>query len=414
MHHFQKTPRHVRSLLVVSLLSLAICLPLLSQPFGWSSAWKTTVAGSEEATNSYIDSVDYFLNHEPTYGLDFEDDIYSRSYNGSNIKPEDIDPTDVEGEFTDETENFTDLPYFYILTPEYGTIDLSPAVEPVYTPADYTLYINANTLNLRAEPSTESAVIKKLEFGDKVTCIGENNEWMLVQCGDATGYVKTEYTSKTMVFESVKQTVYVSASKLNLRKEPSTESDDNIITVLTPMQKLTRTGIGDGWSRVRTSSGKTGYVVSKYLTTQGPVSKGTGTPSGIEGPTYPGDAGQIVKLAYDALGVRYVHCGSSMSGFDCSGLVSWLYRQIGITLPRSTSGYYSVGKEVSLSDVQPGDVICMDTRTRDGKTSITHVGVYVGNGLMIHASSTKGRVVLADLSNYLKYCKLICIRRVLG
>ena len=62
-----------------------------------------------------------------------------------------------------------------------------------------------------------------------------------------------------------------------------------------------------------------------------------------------------------------------------------------------------------------GDIICMDTRRRDGKTSITHVGIYVGGGMMIHASSSKGKMVLQNVSQYLGWgVKLITIRRLIS
>ena len=116
-----------------------------------------------------------------------------------------------------------------------------------------------------------------------------------------------------------------------------------------------------------------------------------------------------------AKGVRYVFGGASMSGFDCSGLVYWIYRQIGITLPRTSYGYGKVGSSVSYSNMKPGDIICIDHR-KDGVTSITHLGIYIGNGYMMHASSSNRKVVQVRVSAYMsrnpKY-KLVTIRRVL-
>lgn len=239
---------------------------------------------------------------------------------------------------------------------------------------------------------------------------------MKVEFDDYIGYIKAEYTSTTVPYRDVNETVYVSSSTLNLRVGPSTDSE--IITKLAKNTKLTRTAVGKEWSLVKTSAGKTGYVANEYLTTKAPVirvvSTGGTMPAISDGSTISGDAGSIVSYAYSALGVRYVHGSSSMSGFDCSGLTSWVYRQIGITIPRSTSGYYNIGVSVDYANLQPGDVICMDTRKSDGKTSITHVGIYVGGGQMIHASSTNHQVVICSLSNYLNYVKLITIRRILS
>jgi cell wall-associated NlpC family hydrolase len=405
MHHFLQTPRQIRSLLVICLLSFVICLPVLSQPLGLSFAWDYPVIDADNASESESAWTDAANWSEPTQSYEFVDEVFNRSFNENIAEPTETQPTNLYGE-----ETLDDLLNSY-RTYYLDNQAVTEPTEPVYLTVDYYLYISANHLNLRLTPSTDSEIISELKFGDKVLCTGENNDWMQVEKGDLAGYIKAEYTSRTMVFENVKQTVYVDASKLNLRKEPSTGSE--IIVKLSSQQKLTRTGIGDNWSRVRTSTGKTGYVASEYLTTKAPVSRSTSGGT-TNGPTYPGDAGRIVELAYSALGVPYVHCGSSLSSFDCSGLTSWAYRQIGITIPRSTSGYYTVGRSVSFSDIQPADIICMDTKQTDGKTTITHVGIYVGNGMMIHASSTMGKVVLQNVNQYFGWgVKLICVRRIL-
>jgi cell wall-associated NlpC family hydrolase len=396
MLKLKPTPPLIRKAIVPIVLAFIVGFPLLSQPLGLMPALSqqppaATQPAAERATtaSSYV--------YDP-HDFDYIDEMFNRGISENLISPDETAPDvlDEEGDPTDTT----------------GTTTETEPAGPAFVAVDYTLYIDANQLNLRAEPSIDSEILTVLKFGDKVQCIGENDEWMKVTIGDQTGYLKTEYTSQDMVFKTVKQTVYVDANKLNLRQDPTTDSA--IIMTLSNMTRLTRTGIGDGWSEVKTSSGKVGYVVSKYLTTRGPASSTSGGTI-RDGTTYAGDVGRVVDLAYSALGVRYVHAGSSMSGFDCSGLVSWVYRQIGITVPRSTSGYYHIGIGVSYSNIQPGDIICMDTRRSDGITSITHVGIYVGGGMMIHASSSHHKVVLQNLSQYLGWgVKLITIRRMIN
>ena len=96
---------------------------------------------------------------------------------------------------------------------------------------------------------------------------------------------------------------------------------------------------------------------------------------------YPaGDAGvgqSVVSLAYKYIGTPYRSGGSDVGGFDCSGFTSYLYRQFGISLSRTTGGQMSGGIRVaSLSEALPGDIICY----------AGHVALYVGNGQIIHAS----------------------------
>jgi cell wall-associated NlpC family hydrolase len=84
-----------------------------------------------------------------------------------------------------------------------------------------------------------------------------------------------------------------------------------------------------------------------------------------------------VKLARAQLGVPYVWGGASPAGFDCSGLVSWVYGQLGISLPHNAAALYGVGRPVAVSAMRPGDLVFF--------SGLGHVGLYVGNGRMIHA-----------------------------
>ncbi len=406
MPKFKLNPRQLRNLMVSVLLSFVVALPVLSQPLGLSYAWQYPVVDADENTDSLDGENLAAYTLDPLEEIDRADQLFNRSRNENDSTTETA-PAVLDGE--DENDNSEPVDEQAAGTADMPQETATEPTEPPYAAVNYILYISANELNLRAEASTDSTILAELKFGDKVNCVGENAEWMQVTFEGKTGYIKTEYTSRTMVFKSVSQTVYVDANKLNLRDGPSTSG--SVITSFGYMQKLTRTGIGDGWSRVKTSAGKTGYVASDYLTTKAPSSSSGSTSGGTAPKNSSGN--RIVDLAYSALGVRYVHSGSSMSGFDCSGLVSWVYRQIGITLPRSTSGYYSAGTAVSYGNAQPGDVLCMDTRRYDGKTSITHVGIYIGGGKMIHASSTKGKVVIQSVSQYLGWgVKLISVRRI--
>jgi cell wall-associated NlpC family hydrolase len=101
-------------------------------------------------------------------------------------------------------------------------------------------------------------------------------------------------------------------------------------------------------------------------------------------PEPPSLAERAVRLARSQLGAPYVWGGASPSGFDCSGLVSWVYGRLGITLPHNAAALYGVGRPVPLSAMRPGDLVFF--------SGLGHVGLYVGNGRMIHAPQT-GRSV---------------------
>jgi cell wall-associated NlpC family hydrolase len=116
------------------------------------------------------------------------------------------------------------------------------------------------------------------------------------------------------------------------------------------------------------------------------------TPDGVSGPI-PGDRySSVVGIAMQYLGVKYVWGGASPSGFDCSGLVMYVYAQVGVSLPHYTVAQYNYANSVSVprSELEPGDLVFF--------AGLGHVGIYVGNGEFIHAPHT-GDVVRIDSLN---------------
>lgn len=104
---------------------------------------------------------------------------------------------------------------------------------------------------------------------------------------------------------------------------------------------------------------------------------------------------QIVAQARRQLGIPYRYGGANPRGFDCSGLVHYTHRQVGFKVPRNTQRQYHAARTVSLRALQPGDLLFF--KIDDSKPS--HVGIYEGNGVFIHAPSSGKRVSRARLSN---------------
>jgi len=86
---------------------------------------------------------------------------------------------------------------------------------------------------------------------------------------------------------------------------------------------------------------------------------------------------RIITTAWRAVGVPYRWGGSSMSGFDCSGLTRWVYRQAGVSLPHYSVAQWSYGRRVSRRALAPGDLVFF--------SGLGHVGIYLGHGAVIHA-----------------------------
>jgi len=102
-------------------------------------------------------------------------------------------------------------------------------------------------------------------------------------------------------------------------------------------------------------------------------------------------AQSVISIAKQYLGVPYKWGGSSPSGFDCSGFTSYVYKKVGISLPRTSSSQQNFGTKVSLSNVQPGDLVFQ------GKPAY-HVGIYIGGGQYIHAPQTGDVVKIASFN----------------
>jgi len=106
----------------------------------------------------------------------------------------------------------------------------------------------------------------------------------------------------------------------------------------------------------------------------------------------PSQYGGVVGIAMQYLGTPYVWAGSSPGGFDCSGLVAYVYAQVGVSLPHNAAAQYGYGTPVAYSDLQPGDLVFF--------SGLGHVGIYIGGGQFIHAPHTGDVVKISSLSEH--------------
>jgi cell wall-associated NlpC family hydrolase len=110
-------------------------------------------------------------------------------------------------------------------------------------------------------------------------------------------------------------------------------------------------------------------------------------------------AAGIIATGKSLLGLKYVYGGeSTTSGMDCSAFTQWAFKQHGIDISRTTQTQVKEGTYVSKSDLQPGDLVFFNTTKANG-----HVGIYVGNGQVMHASSYYGKVVINDMNSIGQY-----------
>lgn len=341
---------------------------------------------------------------------------------------------------------------------DYMSISVTPKSTDSSSKTTYTGVINGTDVRMRKGPSTSYSIVGTYDKGTKMTITGSQKGWYKVSYNGKTGYVSSDYmrlTPKT-AYSSAKNGV-VCDTGARLRMGPSTS-----FATLTTFSNGTKgkiSGIYGDWYEV-TVNGKYGYmhksVFSVSSTNSVPLPKETMEAAGIvtansvrirSGPStgysiigycdsgakvkITGKTGnwyaitvnntkgymsadyikiktngesadsqlgrQIVATAKQYLGTPYVYGGASPKGFDCSGLVYYVYGQYGYKLQRGAGSQYKYdGTPVSKSDLQPGDLVYFS----DNVDPIGHVGMYIGNGQFIHASSGKGQVIITDLDSY--------------
>ncbi len=124
-------------------------------------------------------------------------------------------------------------------------------------------------------------------------------------------------------------------------------------------------------------------------------------------------AQDIIQFAMTLVGKPYKSGGSSPKGFDCSGFVTYVFNNAGVSVPRSSTDYPEAGQAVSREELLPGDIICSDT-SGSINGGISHVAIYMGNGNFIHASSGSKKIMIDNLSEEYYDKRYVCAVRILN
>ena len=281
-------------------------------------------------------------------------------------------------------------PYIGYVSGEYIQLDeASQAPQPEPPPSDAPQtetqpeqsgkrlgVVTAVTLNIRSGPDTSQQKVGTLSLGTQVTIQGEENGWYKIE----KGYISAQYISFDLDSVQAPKRTGVVSTTLNVRSGPSTVHTK--VAVLSVGEEVTILGEVDGWYKL-----DNGYVSAEYVT----LSDGSASSSGSL-------QSRIVAYAKKFLGYPYVLGGRGPNSFDCSGLMQYIYKNFGYTLNRTATTQLQDGVSVKKADLQLGDLVFFNS-AGTGASRATHVGVYIGGGQFLHASSPKVGVVISDLNS---------------
>ena len=262
------------------------------------------------------------------------------------------------------------------------------AVSAMAAEGEYAIGAGVTTgssLRLRAEASTSSSILTTLNKDVTVAVLDKSTAgWYKVSYAGKTGFVSADYLALDgdNVFETYGR---VSGDAVNVRTAASTAGDS--LGTLSRNSVVTVNGLVDGWYDITCESGTRGYIRSDFVDLISSASSANGS--------------AVVALAQQYLGVRYVWGGASPSGFDCSGYTMYIMNQFGYSVPHSAASQWLSGQgtRVTYGELQPGDLVFFCDPSRAAGKACSHAGIYVGNGQIIHASSSKGRVVYSDMTS---------------
>lgn len=299
-------------------------------------------------------------------------------------------------------------------------------------------YIGSLTseVTIKILPSINSTDIDKIETGKQITVIEILNDWCYIQTDSQLGWVRVEIitaaiskTEETQEPEAPKEKEnenkakvgYVNVETVNVRKDKSTSSE--IVDNLRKNTEVTILDKEENWYKVQAGS-TTGYIFTKYISDEKvpeTTSRAIETARQIEEvkkqdtaqtvlPNTSVQGAEVVTFAKKYLGTKYVSGGSNpVVGFDCSGFTSYVYKNFGVSLSRSSSGQAKNGTSVAKANLQPGDLLIFNN---SANKTVGHVGIYIGNNQFIHAANGSKGVVTTSLSNSYYVTRYVDAKRV--
>ena len=265
-------------------------------------------------------------------------------------------------------------------------------------------FVNATSLRLRSSAATTASTLDTAVRGECVAVIAMEGDWYKVSYNLQEGYMHADFLSVSTKENAELGNGKILGTGVNLRTGPDTTYP--VAAVSRQGDQCYIIGINQGWYKVLYGS-KTCYIRSDFVELteipyENPDSpnspkyyrggKSIGTASSASAVPVSVSGSQILAEAQKYLGCPYRAGGASPSGFDCSGFVYYVLKQVGLSPYRTPSEQYKMGTKVEKSALQVGDLVFF------GSGSITHAGIYAGGGQFIHAPNSRATVSYSDLT----------------
>jgi len=255
--------------------------------------------------------------------------------------------------------------------------------------------ITATNVNVRSQPSVLSSKVMMLDKGDKVTVLGSRGEWYNISFEGKEGWVKDDFMIKLATTSSDEPAQTTVKNSSTLRKGDRGDNVKKLQKALIYLGYLNDSA--DGVFGANTDAAVRKYQKQNGLAVDGLAGRKTQSAVFAEKEQLE----SLVAYAKTFLGVPYVYGGTSPSGFDCSGLTSYIYKKFGIAINRTSKNQTKNGTPVSKSELRPGDLVFFGN-------PVGHVGIYIGGGEYLHAPQTGDVVKISKLKS------IACARRIIG